>query len=77
MITAAEIESRIRLNLQPTSLEVIALSEEDRKYSVAIVSEKFKDVSLIKRHRMVNDLFKEELLSGDIHALTISANAPC
>ncbi|KAF8304454.1 putative BolA-like protein [Trypanosoma cruzi] len=74
MVAVAEIEARIRSNLEPTSCEVTAISEEERKYSVAIVSHIFEGMPLLKRHRMVNDLFKEELLSGDIHALTIVAN---
>ncbi|KAH9597681.1 BolA protein [Trypanosoma melophagium] len=76
MVTVTEMETRIRSNLEPISCEVTVLSEEDNKYSVAIVSNKFKDLPLIKRHRMVNDLFKDELLSGEIHALTISADPP-
>ncbi|EAN77458.1 hypothetical protein, conserved [Trypanosoma brucei brucei TREU927] len=73
MVTQTEMEERIRVSLEPESCDVVVLSEEDRKYGVVIVSRKFNDVPLVKRHRMVNDLFKDELLSGEIHALTITA----
>nr|CCC93253.1 unnamed protein product [Trypanosoma congolense IL3000] len=76
MVSCSEMEERIRLHLEPEELNVVVISEEDRKYSVSIVSEKFNGVPLVKRHRMVNDLFKEELLSGEIHALTITAKPP-
>ncbi|KAH8616554.1 putative BolA like protein [Trypanosoma vivax] len=76
MVSTAEIEERIRSSMQPTKCEVTAVSADDRKYGVVIVSEKFRGLSLVKRHRMVNDLFKEELLSGEIHALTIKADPP-
>lgn len=67
------ITTHIQEALHPVELEVTTISEEEAKYNVRIVSEAFKGVSLLERHRMVNNLFEEELRSGTIHALTISA----
>jgi stress-induced morphogen len=41
-------------------------------FKVLVVSSRFSDVSLVKRHRMVNEALKSELDSG-LHALSIVA----
>jgi len=38
-------------------------------FSVTLVSDDFKDIPLIKRHRMVHDALKE--IRSEIHALSI------
>ena len=43
-------------------------------YGVFIVSVKFENQPLVKRHRMVYDALKE--IKGDIHALAIKALTP-
>ncbi|TPP49435.1 BolA-like family protein [Leishmania donovani] len=75
-IIQSTIVSRIQEAFQPAELEVTEVSAEDAKYNVRIVSAAFAGVPLIQRHRMVNDLFGEELRSGTIHALGISAKPP-
>ncbi|KPA78421.1 hypothetical protein ABB37_06524 [Leptomonas pyrrhocoris] len=70
------IVSRIQDAFKPSELEVTAISEREAKYNVRIVSSVFAGVPLLQRHRMVNALFDEELRSGTIHALTISAKPP-
>ncbi|RVE50484.1 hypothetical protein evm_004909 [Chilo suppressalis] len=44
-------------------------------FKVVVVSDKFDGLPLIKRHRLVNDLLKDELQSG-VHALSIVAKTP-
>tara|TARA_R110001606_G_scaffold399310_1_gene584773 strand:+ start:102271 stop:102543 length:273 start_codon:yes stop_codon:yes gene_type:complete len=44
-------------------------------YTVTIVSEAFNGLSLIKRHRLVYDAVGE-LMTNDIHALSIQAKTP-
>ncbi|KAG5505847.1 hypothetical protein JKF63_05183 [Porcisia hertigi] len=70
------IVARIQETLRPAELEVTAISEDEAKYNVRIVSSAFAGVPLLQRHRMVNNIFDEELRSGAIHALTISAKPP-
>jgi BolA protein len=41
-----------------------------------VVSDKFKDVKLIQRHRMITELIKEELQQNFPHALSIVAKDP-
>ncbi|KAG5480301.1 hypothetical protein CUR178_06357 [Leishmania enriettii] len=70
------IVARVQGAFQPTELEVTEISADEAKYNVRIVSAAFAGVPLIQRHRMVNNLFSEEMRSGTIHALSISAQPP-
>ncbi|CBZ14814.1 conserved hypothetical protein [Leishmania braziliensis MHOM/BR/75/M2904] len=70
------IVTRIQEAFQPVELEVTEVSADEAKYSVSIVAVAFAGVPLIERHRKVNNLFAEELRSGTIHALSISAKPP-
>lgn len=45
-------------------------------FSVSIVSESFSGKPLIQRHRMVFDLFKEEMTTGGLHALNLFTKTP-
>ncbi|XP_045765833.1 DNA-binding transcriptional regulator BolA [Maniola jurtina] len=44
-------------------------------FKVVVVSDQFDGLPLIKRHRMVNDILKDELQNG-VHALSIVAKTP-
>ncbi|CAH0703026.1 unnamed protein product [Spodoptera exigua] len=44
-------------------------------FKVVVVSDKFEGLPLIKRHRLINDILKDELQSG-VHALSIVAKTP-
>nr|CAH7765619.1 unnamed protein product [Callosobruchus chinensis] len=41
-------------------------------FKVVVVSDKFDNTPLLKRHRIVNKILKDELQSG-VHALSIEA----
>ncbi|OEU14326.1 hypothetical protein FRACYDRAFT_218526 [Fragilariopsis cylindrus CCMP1102] len=41
------------------------------KILLTLVTSKFEKLSLIKRHRMINEIFAMELKNNSIHALTI------
>lgn len=70
------IRTRLTEAFAPKELTVETVSADDGKYNVRIVSAAFAGVPLLQRHRMVNNTFEAELLSGAIHALTISAKPP-
>ena len=46
------------------------------KITMTIVSTAFEKMPLIKRHRLVNEVFAEELKDGSIHAMSIKAYTP-
>ncbi|XP_044726685.1 bolA-like protein DDB_G0274169 [Chrysoperla carnea] len=76
------IRQKITNALKTTHLEIINESymhnvpkNAETHFKVVIVSDNFSNVPLIKRHRLVNDLLKEEL-NGGVHALSIVAKTP-
>ncbi len=71
------IESKIMAELSPEHLEVIDESHmhsvppgAESHFKLIIVSEKFGDESLIRRHQRVNGILAAEL-NGGLHALSL------
>ncbi|XP_030759811.1 bolA-like protein DDB_G0274169 isoform X2 [Sitophilus oryzae] len=76
------IKSKLEENLRPSYLKIINESymhnvpkNAETHFKVIVVSDEFKDLPLIKRHRRVNELLKTEL-QGGVHALSIIAKTP-
>ena len=81
-----EIESRLRLALNPSHLLVIDDSEQHRghaghdgsgesHFTVELVSTAFIGENRVSRQRMVNSALRD-LLAEKVHALSIRALAP-
>ena len=75
------IENLILKNYEPQFYSVLDVSEQHRghqnfkedvesHFEIIIVSEKFKNLNRIERHRMVNQSLREEFLS-DLHSVII------
>ena len=75
------IENLILKNYEPEFFSVIDVSEQHRghqnfkedvesHFEIIVVSEKFKNLNRIERHRMVNESLREEFLS-DLHSVII------
>jgi len=74
------VESMVRGKLEslnPDFLEVINESSNhnvpegsESHFKVTLVSDDFDQVNLISRHRMINELLRDEI-SGGIHALSL------
>ena len=75
------IENLILKNYEPEFFSVLDVSEQHRghldfkedvesHFEIIIVSEKFKNLNRIERHRMVNESLREEFLS-DLHSVII------
>lgn len=54
----------------------ISTEGADCNFSVTIVSTAFEGKNPLQRQRPVMDLFKEEITSGALHALSITAKTP-
>ena len=76
-----KIENIILENFEPYFFSVLDVSEQHRGHSnfnedveshfdITIVSEKFKNIKRLDRHRMVNKCLKEEFLI-DLHSAII------
>ena len=75
------IENLILKNYKPEFFSVLDVSEQHRghqnfkedvesHFEIIIVSEMFKNLNRIERHRMVNNSLKDEFLS-DLHSVII------
>lgn len=84
------MQDRIRqilmVSFEPTRLDVINESEQhaghrnspgtgESHFRVFIVSEKFRGVSRVGRHRMINEALGA-IVGKEVHALAVSAKAP-
>ncbi|RUO98652.1 BolA family transcriptional regulator [Hyphomicrobium sp.] len=86
MSVTGRLREKLMIGLQPTRLDVVNESElhaghrnspgtGESHFRVLIVSDAFTGKSRVERHRLVNDLLKDEL-AGGIHALALSTLAP-
>ena len=78
----ANIEQKIQNAFQPIFLEVTNESNmhnvppgSESHFKVTIVSSVFDKKMLVARHRMLNELLKEEL-DGPVHALSLHTHTP-
>jgi len=76
------ITSKLSQSFAPIALEVINESfmhsvppGSESHFKVVVVSDRFDEESLIKRHRMVHAALREELDAG-LHALSVEALTP-
>ncbi len=83
----SHIENVLRDRLQASHVEVVddshkhaghagAIPGKSTHFTAIVVCEAFVGKSPIERHRMVNQLFAEELRSGTIHALALTTRTP-
>lgn len=82
MMIQAIIERKIQGALQPVFLEVANEShmhnvpaDSESHFKVTVVSTEFDGKTLVARHRVLNQLLKDEL-AGPIHALSLHTLTP-
>ncbi len=49
----------------------VETSGEECNFSIVVTSKYFEGKTPVQRHRMVNDIFKDQFESGELHALSI------
>ncbi len=70
---AQEIVDRIQTAFPDAEVQT---EGADCNFSVNIVSSAFEGKNPLQRQRPVMDLFREEIASGALHALSITAKTP-
>ena len=86
MSLQARMREKLMLALNPTRLDIVNGSHQHAGHSssprtgeshfrVLIVSDAFASKSRVERHRIVNDVLRDELKDG-VHALAIKALVP-
>lgn len=76
-----QIEEKLNMSLDPWHLEVVNESPNhnvpegaESHFKVIVVSEKFKDIKLVKRHQLVYSILDVEMKK--IHAIAIHPITP-
>lgn len=54
----------------------VEVSGDGRHFEAVVVSKDFEGKSLIQRHRMVMSTVNSEIVSDELHALSIKARTP-
>ena len=74
------MRSALQKHLSPVFLEFVNESSKhgsghgaESHFKVLVVSAKFEGISLLDRHRMVNDAVKDGSTNIPVHALSVSA----
>ncbi len=75
LMTAEQISERIQQALPDARVQVNDLTGTRDHWEVQIVSSAFQGKMPIARHRMIYDIFSEEM-KGPIHALTLKTLTP-
>jgi stress-induced morphogen len=75
MPTAEELKRRIEQGLPGARAEVEDLTGGGDHFRAEIVSDRFEGLSRIDQHKLVYDVFGDEV-GGPIHALSIKTSTP-
>ena len=55
---------------------VIDVAGADCSFEIYVISEKFNGMNLLQRQKNVLALFKDEITTGKLHALSVKAKTP-
>jgi stress-induced morphogen len=75
MPTSEELKTRIESALPGARVEIEDLTGGGDHFRAEVVSERFGGLSRIDQHRLVYDVFGDEV-GGPIHALSIKTSTP-
>lgn len=51
----------------------VIVTGEEGKYEATVISDRFDGLSMVKEHQLVYSTVKEQIASGELHALSIKA----
>ncbi|MGK5084262.1 BolA/IbaG family iron-sulfur metabolism protein [Bdellovibrionota bacterium FG-1] len=75
-MTPAQIKERIELLAPGTQAEVMDLTGTYDHYQAVVVSPAFAGKMMMEQHRMIYGLFKAEMESNEVHALSLKTFTP-
>ncbi len=73
-MTPEQVKKRLQETYPDGHVDVTDLTGTHDHYSVYIASKTFTGMTRMARHRHVMDAFKDELKTGEVHALTIQTD---
>ena len=65
-----DIKKRLTEKFSESFIEVEDMTMNNNHFSILIISDIFNDLSLVDRHKIIYNIFKDEL-TNEIHALQI------
>ncbi len=71
-----KIVERIKASIKTDDVVLYDLTGGGDHWQVTVVSSEFDGKPLIQQHRMVLDLFKSEIASNVVHALSVKTYTP-
>ena len=71
-----QVKARIETLAPGTEAQVMDLTGTQDHYQAVVVSPVFEGKLTMQQHRMVFDLFKSEIASNEVHALTLKTFTP-
>tara|TARA_B100000959_G_C14427913_1_gene397334 strand:- start:13 stop:243 length:231 start_codon:yes stop_codon:yes gene_type:complete len=74
-MTKKDIFKKLENYFKNSIIEVYDSTGNSNHFSILVISDKFNDISLINRHKMIYNIFKIEL-TKEIHALQIKVFTP-
>ena len=66
-----DIQKRLKHTYPKSKVSVRDFKGTGDHYEVEIIDSQFENLTPLQRHKTVMDIFKEELKSGEIHALSL------
>ena len=75
-MTPEQLKERIETLNGNTSAEIMDLTGTQDHYKAIVVSAEFEGKSLIQQHQLVYGTVKDEMASGEVHALSLKTMTP-
>ena len=75
-MTPDQLKAKIETLAPGTQADVMDLTGTQDHYQALVVSTAFEGKMMIEQHKMVLDLFKMEIDSNEVHALTLKTFTP-
>jgi len=69
-MNSAKIKKRLLQFFPGDKIEVLDTRGTGDHFSIIVISEKFKNITIVKRHQMIYEIFKDEI-THEIHAMQI------
>jgi len=75
-MSAEAIKKRIQENIVTREVILQDLTGGGDHWQVTVVSEQFEGLPLIQQHKMVLDLFSQDIATNHVHALSVKTYTP-
>ncbi len=66
-----QMENRLKESFESCQVAVLDLNGGGNHFEIRIKATELEELSRIKKHQSIMGVFKEELASGEIHALVV------